>query len=653
MASPTFSQLNGEVKTTLRIYDSEAKKYKYRIECKDENAACTYKLLTPQDSFLPFQFYRPTSVLGITSWKVYDLSGNEVLSFDSDTMDLLSIRRYVQFDSITYNGQALGETLESGFYYFVIVTAGESYYSEDFYVACSPDGEDAVTEPMFESGVSDTEDWNFGDASQNTDYTHLLVFTIGGSGPPVAAASSYTDQSVASFGDNKLWISDGSSWIETAVSNGTKWVTESGQWYLFSAGAWSGVAGAKPVTITAGESVCWDGSTGNNTPIFIAVNGEELNYRIEFVVTNYVSGSVAVYAGDGPAASGFLASADGTFSFTQFMANGYTISIVPDEGFQGCISQVHAYKTIGLDNCNMKLSWTNCGRVGNIVYPGLTNVFYLAADTILPRAESKLFIESEEDENGEKQEVRRRKETTYSLFLGILPPPVVDALTEMCLHETVQLFYPNGESDALFHCQVDAPRNDAFSKCLAPTTLTFQMFNSAVACCDDFDAPCLTSCVDAEGFTDGDMDTDNVYLNPNAPEYSIYTGGGLTTPTLCDSGLANITFHGGFLYTVIWDLTSGTWEKVALNTLAEVTPASVGTCTIVFRFNVYTGYYGVLEYYDGSNWVEWEGMTMSASEWASNITEVSLDDGSTTVRLKVKVGDCTIGYSEEVTFSCE
>lgn len=654
MASPTFSQRDGEVKTALRIYSSEARKNRYRSECEEAWAACPYKLLTPQDSLLPFQFYRPTTSAAIDSWTVYDTDGNEVLDFDSDTIALLIVKRFSGFDAVTYDGDALGEILDAGMYYFTIVTGGVTYWSEDFYVSCSPDGEDIVTDPTFSGGVDEAATWHWGDASTTTTYERLISDVDAGSGPPTDPSLEVTDSRVITIADNRLWVWDGASWIMTAPGSGTYWLDAvTGNWYRFLAGAWVGVAaGSAPVQVTEGTSICWDGTT-NHAPLNIVVNGLEVNYRVEFTVTGRTQGTVGVYADD----VNLAASSNGTFSFSQYLANGSNISIVPDEDFDGCITSVHAYEQAGLDACHMKLSWTNCGRVGNLYYPGLTNQFYLPLDTIMPRGETLIKVESEEDEQGDEQEVSRRKEVTYSVFLGVVPWYVADALSEMCLHETVRLHYPDGTSDALFHPRVEMDRNEAFNRCLVPCTLKFHLFDSSVACCEEFDAPCLTSCVDADGFEDDTLENGQSYLLNNSPRYAVATSGSLGTPVDCTSGLANIADHGTVLYTVLWDVNSEVWAPIATNTLATAETVDA-ECVVTLRWTVADGYSGILQYWSADEvWVDDPDWILSADEWSSNTEQrtAPIDQHEDNLlRLKVMCpnGQTVLGYSEEVTYAC-
>ena len=453
MPTPTFSVINGQVPTALRVYDYFDKKNAYRSECAEAMRDCRFRLLAPSDYFLPFQFVRPFSVLGIDSFKVFNLAGSEIVSYTAGQIAaLLTIEHMDGVDFVTYTGRELISDIPEGFHYFEIVTTGRTFASEDFYVQC------------------ETED-------------------------------------------------------------------------------------------------------------------------------------------------------------------GHTI-----------------------DECNMFLTWTNCGDLGNIHYGDMTQKYYLPLDTMKPRASTELKIEVEEDEDGEQREVHRRRETEWTVFVGIVPWFVVDALSAMCLHDTVELNYTTtGGADRLLHPRITAERNDSLSKCMVPVTLTFQIENDSVACCDVFDRPCLESCITAAGYTSDVSPTfGNYYLRPSEPRYAQYNGSSFDASILCDSGLADIGDVDVDGYTVAYDVNDEEWVPVAENTLA-----TVGTdCVVTLQFAVIEGYSAMLQYINvDDEWTDDAEWFLSSSEWDENTTtrEVPEDQHEDNrVRLKVMCpnGQTVLGYSEEVTYAC-
>lgn len=98
---------------------------------------CDYKLITPRDALLPFQFYK-TDVSGAlpTAWKIYNINtGIEVADLATDIATLHRIvlegREY-----FTYYGQALTSlNLATGYYHSRMSWADGSFkYSEMFHV---------------------------------------------------------------------------------------------------------------------------------------------------------------------------------------------------------------------------------------------------------------------------------------------------------------------------------------------------------------------------------------------------------------------------------------------------------------------------------------------------------------------------------------
>lgn len=668
--NPTFSFLNGQVKTPFRWFDSEAKKTRFRSECRAEFEGCPYQLLTPSDSLLPFQFARPSSVSPITTWQVYDLDGNLVVDLTADIANL-RIDRFSGYDYITYFAEVLSETLPEGFHYSTITSGGYTYYSEDFYVKCAPPGPNTFVEPPFGDGIlsGTNEDGIWG----INVYNQLLTATSTGAGNPTDPALAVNGSRVANLTDNLLYTHNGSVWNSSTPLDSTGWFNSAnGVWLRYNGGAWQSLI--TPLVTANSSGLCFSGTTtiSETIPLYVLLesagvgtgpnNCRETVMRFTFTVSGMTTGNLTTNV---EGTSGPTVTADGSYSFTAYMANGYAWNFEANDGFDGCVTDVEVRCLNGLDDCHMKLTWDNCGTVGNIYYgQDFENIFYLPQDTIYPRAETKLVIEYEEDDNGEKVESFRRKEVTWSMFLGLVPWYIADALTEMCLHDNAQLTFPdtdgNGSygfsrTDTLLRPSVTFDRSDALSKCLVPCTLTFELDNTAVACCDDFAGPCLSSCggalglrSEAVGAAEGD-----VFVTDDAPTLQAYDGAFYTSYP-CDSGKVQIVDSmegGGIVYTLLWDLNLQEWIPAAVNSLAQTDVAEVG-CDAVFRFTVVQGYSGILQYWDGLIWNDIPELDMSAAEWQTNSIAYNNEQSSGLVRLKVYVDDCLIGYSAEVSYTC-
>lgn len=130
--------INAEVKVPFRWYSTPLLKNKNKRECRDLEATCGYRLLTPPNRLLSFEFYRDPSAATITSWTVYDTEGNLVETLDETLLTIVPITDTDDpCDYIVYAGQDLGTDFTNGYYYSVIEDSdGNEWYSEDFYVLC-------------------------------------------------------------------------------------------------------------------------------------------------------------------------------------------------------------------------------------------------------------------------------------------------------------------------------------------------------------------------------------------------------------------------------------------------------------------------------------------------------------------------------------
>lgn len=122
----------------FRWYSTPLLKNKNKRECRDLEATCGYRLLTPPSRLLSFEFYRDPSAATITSWTVYDTEGNLVETLDEALLTIIPITDTDEpCDYIVYAGQDLGTDFTNGYYYSVIVDSDDNeWYSEDFYVLC-------------------------------------------------------------------------------------------------------------------------------------------------------------------------------------------------------------------------------------------------------------------------------------------------------------------------------------------------------------------------------------------------------------------------------------------------------------------------------------------------------------------------------------
>lgn len=140
-----FPGINQGVKNPFRWYLSEKKKNRYRKACENE---CSYKLLVPSTSLLPFQLYTTLSGTLSLSWNIYDADGNLIASPDSS---FLTVAMVENLQYIYYTGADLGFFMPAGFYYSEIIISNGAgsvtWYSEDFYSGGSCDGMEVNPDP--------------------------------------------------------------------------------------------------------------------------------------------------------------------------------------------------------------------------------------------------------------------------------------------------------------------------------------------------------------------------------------------------------------------------------------------------------------------------------------------------------------------------
>lgn len=146
--------INSEVKVPFRWYQNNLLKNKYKRQCRELERSCGYRLLTPPDRLLSFQFYRASSAATITSWTIYDTDGNLVETLDEALLTIVPITDTDEpCDYIIYDGDSLGIDLATGYYYSVIVDSdGYEFYSEDFYAFCLGTQPNILDNGDFEDG---------------------------------------------------------------------------------------------------------------------------------------------------------------------------------------------------------------------------------------------------------------------------------------------------------------------------------------------------------------------------------------------------------------------------------------------------------------------------------------------------------------------
>lgn len=202
--------INAEVKLPFRWYAKEGLKNKNRKNCRILEQTCGYRLITPYDKLLPFQFYRDQSSATITRWEIFTIDGVLTETLDETILDVSNIGNATEnCDYIVYDGSNLGIELQPGYYYSEVEDSdGNIFYSEDFYVVPPVPGSNLVQNYDFNTGSNWTltnatiADGNACNATDGPDInlTQNIAVTTGVRYKVKVILSTYTEGGVLSIG---------------------------------------------------------------------------------------------------------------------------------------------------------------------------------------------------------------------------------------------------------------------------------------------------------------------------------------------------------------------------------------------------------------------------------------------------------------------
>lgn len=663
MPNPSIPNFNGQIKTPWRGgYTSAMELAENSLECRSEMNGCGFQLICKPDSLMPFQFVRPFSMSAVTSWGLYDSSADDAaLLVDlTDQIDKLSYYATTlngggSIQYITYPGTALDSALPSGVYYMRIVSGGITYHWEPLRIVCDHYGVNVFPENSFEyflhSDNSTDSGWDFGG---NT--ARRVINTPGAPSNPVWEVEGYI---VINTGDNALYTYTSGSWVQDLTPDTRPWYDfHTGSFYRFVSGAWAGIVA--PITVQD-DGICWNGNYDAMLYYDMSLmECIETQVRIDVTVEGMTQGALTVEITDDGGGSVDI-DADGVHSFTSYIGDGYLLELSSSGGFDGCVTKIEVFCMVDMDNCFSRLTWTNCGNVGNTYMGGgFTHQFWLdrAIYPVTPNPE--VIINEKEQADGSVLVESRRKETTWTIQMGFVPWFIADALSEIALYDEVRLHTVGGGNDRLAQgkTRVQVDWLEDYGECMADVTITFQIDSATVACCDDFDPPCLTSCGNVRGVSDqGGLVEGLVYAISNASEYGTFDDPGFSGVTECQSGIITVVDDEDLIvYTLIFDLNLSLWRFLAQVTDIEVVPNGDG-CDVVIQATIKGGYAGILQYLDADDvWQDDAQVDLSAADWLTNTIrrETPADEGSgKKLRIRVYIDDCTIGYSEVSTYACD
>lgn len=119
-------------------YDDIRKQNRYK---ENVEGLCDYKLISPRDGLLPFQFYKTSAVDFPVNWYIREVNSLQVVADLTPSLGLLRARTSADArDYFFYNGEALTTSggnlnLDVGYYEsYLVFGSGKTYWSEMFHV---------------------------------------------------------------------------------------------------------------------------------------------------------------------------------------------------------------------------------------------------------------------------------------------------------------------------------------------------------------------------------------------------------------------------------------------------------------------------------------------------------------------------------------
>lgn len=650
---PVFPNINGQVKTVLRWYTDERLTNDNKKECQQE-FGCDFVLWAHPNRLIPFQIWRPTSQAEIVSWKIYRATSGAFLYDLVADIDKLVITPFVDVDYIVYDGSNLSQLIPDGFYFSRIEDEdGVVYRSEQFRVMCDTVNPESV---VLNYGFAGWDNWEVQD-NDDVTFADGQELTAGDPDPD----DPFNGMVIMNFGDDLAYTYFNGFWTSATPDHGTLWFLN-GNWYQYSTGVgWQGLF-SPPVDVGP-PSMCWSGTSDvvvQQTGVF-PTDGTINDYELYVEVTGHAGGTLTIQIGGG---SSFIIAGNGAFYFYgQNNGTNDTITLTPSNNFEACVDSVGTWLIQG-DECHMMLEWTNCGNIGTTFYEfGFTNRMYLDRKALISEPTPRIFIEGEEDGMKNFRETFRRKEVEYKLAIGYVPWFLLDALSEIPLHDTVRLTLPFGQgSELLKRVRIEPAWDEVGGTCYAQCIIFFQLDEAAVAtaCCTMFDPPCPRPCQEVHGTTDdpnpgtgGGAPTSGLwYVLANTNSITLAGHDVLGLPIECESNL--VTGASGYPDSY-FDVVSSTWKPVAVLEItfpAEDDPSDDICANIKFSAIIMPRYRARLQW--SADGITWENTIYdySAAQWAVGTGFVDAPIGWGYLRLEVYFGTCLIGRSLVEAFSC-
>ena len=670
---PTFDALSNQPKTPLRWY-TDIDLQAHRTKNCAQNSGCEYALLTYNRALPKFQIWVASGAVP-TEWKVYELDGTEVADITSD-IGLLVRTEFASMDYLTYNGEDLSSSLPQQPLYAVLVVGGTTYWSELFRPLC-PAGD-----PLY-TGETDAIPLGFGLWNQASptrpwvlqDYEFYLDGSVNVAGAPTNPDWAFPGAQVANFADNLLYTYTGGVWVGAVPdcrSDDMWFDSTDGSWRTFDTVGenWNSSANV-PADVRDGFGVSFDGSSNVDLEVVFSLDdlpclGRYIRFDFDSVISSGgITFRIEDQDGNTVAPSPTITNSM-NFQIEAYVETGYRIRIIGLAGAVGSIGAAYFSYVCAEDSsdCHMRLRWTSCGNVGNLYYEeGLVQEYILPSEAYVARQNPTTVIEREEDGMKNAVEVFRRTETEYSIAIGYVPWHVLDALSQVPLHDTVELVLENDRgTSTLTAFRMEAEWDEVGGDCLANVVLYFKLAaDTAVgtACCSTFDPPCREACVTAYGIFGvhdvGEEEEGELYLLPDGT-YAVFLGldseepideNGFGAHVPCPSKLAQVNRAD-----IPWAYYNGSeWGIVAA--ITNVTPEDCEANPVNYTIvaSIMPRYSGQVQWTNnGTTWTN-IGVPYTRAELLAGV-EVEFPAGAWSIRVQVLVGDCVIGYSPVRLLSC-
>ena len=668
---PTFPALNGQVKTPLRWYRTLLEQSRNTRQCRD--ADCDYAILSLNNAMPPFQLWVPTSVTAITSWKLYDLNDTEIANITGQA-GLLSLVPFTSYNYLIYSGGVFSVQIPQQAMYAVILAGGQSYYSEVFRPLCpaaSPSytgetGTITIDGDLYSVALAPDAPWSI------TRYAYLLSGMYTGGGAPSNPDWVFEGSQVANLTTGDLWRYINGAWTSGRPpgENYDVWYNEdAGTQHTFNGVNWL----SAPPPLIAAVATDYIGIFGQNyQPMAIGRRLDEVEcfgrwVRFEFAVSVSVGTfHLEVWDGDGNvvAESEQYDSGAGSATIDAFVGDStYTIHVVAGTPDVPCVMDVTSITTTCADDsldCHIVLNWTSCGNVGNTYYEeGFDQALILPSEAFIQTPEPTTTIEVEEDANQNRVETFRRTDIEYTIQIGYVPWHILDALTQVPLHDTITLTLARGLGTVPIKAlRIEHDWDEVGAQCKAFVELKFQVDEAAVtgACCGQFDHPCLPVCFTAAGLES----EETPYVEG---EYYLMTDGTVAQVTVqdplefgsrraCPYRFARISTDTETSY---WYYRSGEWLPAA--EFIAITPINCESVPATYTVTALTmpGYSVRLDYtdIDSGTWTPITDMLFTQGELLSGV-QITPPIDAVSIRITlIGADECTFVSSRSDALPCE